>query len=82
MRVLLVNTQYPPGRVGGAERSVQLLARGLAGAGHDVAVACIHESSTATIDGDGEIEVHRFPLRNRHWPFDVTVERSATERLR
>ena len=82
MRVLLVNTLYPPSRVGGAERSVQLLARGLAAGGHDVFVACVAEQPEITVEHDGDVEVHRLPLRNRHWPYDTATTRSASERLR
>lgn len=70
MKVLLVNTLYPPQDIGGAERSVAQLARGLVEAGADVSVLALHEGE-AVIEGmvDG-IRVRRLPLRNLYWPFD------------
>jgi glycosyltransferase involved in cell wall biosynthesis len=41
VRVLLVNTLYPPLTIGGAEESVFELASDLAADGHEVAVACL-----------------------------------------
>lgn len=49
MRILIVNTFYYPNMKGGAEQSVKLLAEGLAGRGHKVAVWCI--DGTECLDG-------------------------------
>ncbi|WP_324715309.1 glycosyltransferase family 4 protein [Carboxydochorda subterranea] len=70
MRVLLVNTLYPPPTVGGAERSVRLLARGLAGAGHDVHVAAASSTPGRVTTEEEGVTVHRIPLFNAYWPFD------------
>lgn len=70
MNILLVNTLYAPYSIGGAERSVQLLAEGLSGRGHRVTVACTspeEEMETRTVGG---VPVHGVPLRNVYWPFD------------
>ena len=70
MNILLVNTLYAPYNIGGAERSVQLLAEGLSGLGHRVIVACTspeEEMERRTVRG---IPVCGIPLRNLYWPFD------------
>lgn len=61
MRVAIVSTTYPPYVVGGAERSVQELARGLASDGHEVRVFCLGpEHLGNSIERDGSVEVRRF----------------------
>lgn len=67
VKVLLVNTSYPPFVIGGAELSVQELAEDLAAAGHDVRVLCLaprshrHSSisSTASPREERGVTVHR-----------------------
>lgn len=69
MRVLLVNSLYPPQDVGGAERSVEQLARGLAAAGATVSAATLVEGGGSLEVRDG-VRVHRLPLRHLYWPYD------------
>ena len=73
MRVLLVNSLYPPADVGGAERSVEQLARGLVGAGVTVSVATLVEKGGFETGGGVEardgVRVHRLPLRHLYWPY-------------
>ncbi len=79
MRVLIVNTLYPPAQVGGAERSVAQLAQGLRRAGVEASVLTLtpgREPVNARIDG---VPVRRLPLRNLFWPYDG-VRRSAVRR--
>lgn len=81
MKVLLVNTLYPPDIVGGAEKSCKLLVDALRGGGTEVAVAALHpgeESRTDVVDGS---RVHRLPLDNHYWPFDPATPHSAASRL-
>lgn len=64
MRIALVNALYAPYQAGGAERSVQLLAEGLARAGHSLAVITLgepHLESRSVIRG---VTVYRLPLEN------------------
>ncbi len=66
----MVNSLYPPYRVGGAEVSVQLSAREVRDAGHDVSVVSLQpdpRSYSLTVQ-DG-VRVHRIGLRNLYWPF-------------
>nr|WP_316628630.1 glycosyltransferase [uncultured Brevundimonas sp.] len=47
MRVLIVNTLYPPADIGGAERSVAQLAEGLAAAGVETSVLTLSPGDAA-----------------------------------
>lgn len=79
MRVLIVNTLYPPAQVGGAERSVAQLAQGLVRAGTDVSALTLQsgrEAVEAVVEG---VSVHRLPLNNLYWPYDGE-RRSAVRR--
>lgn len=79
MRVLIINTLYPPAQVGGAERSVAQLAQGLRRAGVDASVLTLtprRETVKERIDG---VPVQRLPLRNLFWPYDGE-RRSAARR--
>lgn len=68
MRVLLVNSLYPPQDVGGAERSVEQLAHGLAAAGATVAAATLVETGGGVEVRDG-VRIHRLPLHHLYWPY-------------
>ncbi|WP_295207073.1 glycosyltransferase [uncultured Brevundimonas sp.] len=79
VRVLIVNTLYPPAQVGGAERSVAQLAQGLRRAGVEASVLTLtsrRETVNERIDG---VPVQRLLLRNLYWPYDG-VRRSAIRR--
>jgi glycosyltransferase involved in cell wall biosynthesis len=69
MRLLMVNSLYPPHRVGGAEQSVALLAQALARDGVDVHVATLWRGTgEASVVEDG-VTVHRVPLDQPDWPW-------------
>lgn len=70
MRVLIVNTLYPPAQVGGAERSVAQLAQGLVRAGTDVSVLTLQSGREPVEAVVGGVSVHRLPLTNLYWPYD------------
>lgn len=78
MRVLIVNTLYPPAQIGGAERSVAQLAEGLARRGAEVSVLTLHAGKEVTEERISGVAVHRLPLNNRYWPYDG--ERRSTIR--
>lgn len=80
MKILIVNTLYPPSTVGGAERSVALLARAVAARGHEVHVACLHDGDDVVIEQDEGVTVNRLPLRNFYWPFESGQRRSLIAR--
>lgn len=81
MKVFIVNTLYPPSTVGGAERSVALLARAAARRGHEVHVASLHDADEQREEQDGAVTIHRLPLRNLYWPFDAERNESKPRRL-
>ena len=60
MKVLLINTFFPPTRVGGAEESVAELASDLLSAGHQVAVACLAPMDFAAAAAADDIAIYRW----------------------
>ncbi|MBS7668934.1 glycosyltransferase family 4 protein [Croceicoccus gelatinilyticus] len=75
-----MNTLYPPTTVGGAERSVAVLAEALAAAGDDVHVIALDDcaqQSTQVVNG---VTVHRLPHANIYWPFEDDARPSLAER--
>lgn len=70
MNILLVNTLYSPFKVGGAEKSVQLLAEGLAEKGHSVTVATLHDKENIECNLLSGVNIVRIPLKNIYWPFE------------
>lgn len=64
MRIAIVNTSYPPHVIGGAERSVAELARGLASDGHTVRVFVLGPKDDGlTSESDGGVTVVRIGSR-------------------
>lgn len=64
--ICIVNTFYPPDGTGGAERSVETLAKGLVKKGHKVSVICTSKKTFNTIDIDG-INVYGLGDMNIYW---------------
>ena len=69
MRILMINTLYPPIAVGGAEKSVCMLAEALARSGDQVAVVSLHPESQESVESRNDVRVYRLPMDNRYWPF-------------
>ncbi|HEY0759335.1 MAG TPA: glycosyltransferase family 4 protein [Acidisarcina sp.] len=65
----MVNTLYPPLVCGGAERSVSLLAEGLARGGDEVSVISLHPGRSTIMEERNGVRVYRVPLANVYWPF-------------
>nr|WP_314433904.1 glycosyltransferase family 4 protein [uncultured Brevundimonas sp.] len=70
MRVLLINTLYPPDSEGGAEQSVAQLARGLADAGAEAAVLSLKPGGALSMARADGVTLWRAPMRNLYWPYD------------
>jgi len=68
MKVLLVNTLYPPNVIGGAEISVQSLAESLAKKGIKIVVATLSQYNDSRRKFRG-IKVYDVRLKNVYWPF-------------
>jgi glycosyltransferase involved in cell wall biosynthesis len=66
MRILNLSSLYPPHIVGGAEKSVALLAEQLASMGHQVAAACIEREGVPKTMQNG-VTVYRMPHGNSFW---------------
>lgn len=79
MRVLIVNTLYPPAQVGGAERSVAQLTQGLRRAGVEASVLTLTPGREPVNERIYGVPVQRLPLRNLYWPYDG-ARRSAVQR--
>jgi glycosyltransferase involved in cell wall biosynthesis len=65
-RILHLSSLYPPHIVGGAERSVSMLAEAQAAAGWDVAAACLTPGE-ATEEVRNGVNVYRMPHGNDFW---------------
>lgn len=81
MKIVVVNTLYPPEIVGGAEVSVSLLAQALARLGHQVTVVCLHGAADPAISEVDGIRIHRLPIDNAYWPFGRDHRPPALRRL-
>jgi glycosyltransferase involved in cell wall biosynthesis len=77
MKIVLLNALFPPNVVGGAERSVEMIAHGLAGRGHDVVAVSATDERTARCDVVGPIRSWYLPLANIYWPFPFATASSA-----
>lgn len=69
MKIMLINSLYPPYVIGGAERVTQALAEGLAQRGHQVSVVCLASEGQARTEQYRGVTVHRLKLSNLYWPF-------------
>ncbi|MFV3517473.1 hypothetical protein ACNJD8_22950, partial [Mycobacterium tuberculosis] len=65
-RILHLSSLYPPHIVGGAERSVSMLAEAQAAAGWDVAAACLTPGEAVEEHRNG-VAVFRMPHGNDFW---------------
>jgi glycosyltransferase involved in cell wall biosynthesis len=66
MRILHLSSLYPPHIVGGAEKSVALLAEQLSSMGHQVGAACIERESVPKAIQNG-VTVYRMAHHNSFW---------------
>lgn len=80
LRILIINTLYSPNFVGGAERSVQLLAEELKKNGNEVSVVTINEkrSYEDTING---VKVYYLKNKNIYWPYKNKEQSKASKVL-
>lgn len=67
MKILIFNSLYYPYKVGGAEKSVQLLAESLQNKGHQVCIATLHELNYISEEVFNGVKIVRFPLKNIYW---------------
>lgn len=81
MKILFLNSMYPPEIVGGAEVSVSLLAEALVRRGHEVATVCLHKGKSDVVDELKGVRVYRLPIENIYWPFGDERKRPPLQRL-
>jgi glycosyltransferase involved in cell wall biosynthesis len=68
MKALIVSNLYHPNLFGGAERSAQYLAEGLAAQGHDIAVATLNPRKRDDVADVNGVRVYYLPVRNIYFP--------------
>lgn len=77
-RILHLGTLYPPHIIGGAERSVSIIAEAQVEAGHEVAVACLSPDEWKREERNG-VRVFRMPHETdfwcEDWPKHTKLER-------
>jgi glycosyltransferase involved in cell wall biosynthesis len=67
--------------VGGAERSVSLLAEALVQSGDQVSVVTLHPESQESAEILNGVRVYRSPMDNRYWPFGGGKKPGSSARL-
>ena len=80
MRILHLSALYPPHILGGAERSVAMLAEAQVALGHDVAAACIAREGWTRERRNG-VSVFRMPHENDFWLEDWPAHSQAERQL-
>jgi glycosyltransferase involved in cell wall biosynthesis len=80
MKLLMVNTLYAPRVVGGAERSVQVLAEEFVRQGHEVSVLCCGPGPSESRELNG-VRVHEVGLENLYWPFEQAGSQGRAKAL-
>ncbi len=79
MKVLIFNTLYYPNQIGGAEKSVQLLAEGLLKAGIEVIV--VSTSNKDYVDHVNGVKVYYVKTTNLYWVYGAKEEKSYKKPL-
>lgn len=82
MKILIVNTLYPPDIMGGAEVSVSLLAEAFMRNGHQVAVVCLQKGGDVSVGERNGIRTYRVQIDNAYWPFGQDRKPPRLDRLR
>jgi len=70
MKILFINTLYSPNFVGGAERSVQLLAESLVEKGHQAVVLTTVPLSKTKVDFLNKVKVYYIGIKNLYWQYE------------
>lgn len=81
MRIVIINTLYPPMQVGGAEKSVGLLAEALKRGGDEVVVISLHPGREMVKEELNGVRIYRLPIDNMYWPFGYRQQPSVIKRL-
>ena len=81
MKITLANSLYYPYQIGGAEKSVQLLAEALSRQGHEVSVITLHEGESVNRYIHNNVQVIAIPLSNNYWPYDHSRSHGLVSRI-
>ena len=79
MKILIFNTLYQPNQLGGAEKSVQLLAEGLLMQGQEPIIVCTSDKDC--IDYINGIKVFYVKTTNLYWSYNAKEERKYKKPL-
>jgi glycosyltransferase involved in cell wall biosynthesis len=79
MKILIFNTLYYPNQLGGAEKSVQLLAEGLLVLGQESVVVCT--SNKDYVDTINGVKVYYVNTNNIYWAYNAKEEKSYKKPL-
>ena len=77
MKILLINTLYHPNGVGGAEKSVQLLAEGLTEHSQSALVVTLAPERRCNKTNIAGVEVHYIPIKNIYHPMSEPYSLAA-----
>lgn len=81
MKICMLNTLFPPNIVGGAEKSVSLLAATYVQKGHSVSVVSLHDAAEEKIEDWKGVRAYYLPIDNSYWQFKTSEKPSAIRRL-
>ena len=79
LRILLINTLYPPSQVGGAERSVKIISESLVKHNYEAVVISLSDQQAEEIING--VKVYRIELKNIYWPFEKETQKSLLSPL-
>tara|TARA_R110002050_G_scaffold122577_1_gene241172 strand:+ start:3709 stop:4875 length:1167 start_codon:yes stop_codon:yes gene_type:complete len=74
MRIAIINTLYAPNQIGGAEKSVQVLAENFVLTGNKVIVICLGKESASYLLNGVIVEVLK--IENDYWPFELAQKKA------
>ena len=80
MKILILNTLYKPIQVGGAEKSVALLAESLVRFGDSVIVVTLVPGNAESVENVDGVKVYRLPIDNRYFPWASKMKPSPIEK--
>lgn len=76
MRILFINTLYPPYIGGGAEITLSSLVNGMTQRGHETAVLTTHEEKGLKVSSEKNVTIYRSGIRNIYWHFSSITQPS------
>lgn len=81
MKVLIVNSLFSPNVVGGAERSLQILAEQLVDSGVNVTVASLTPGDRGVANVGNGIRTYYLPIANLYWPFGGPIRMGPSKAI-